>query len=285
MTPGSGPGRSYHAADHDPGEADVSDRPLTKWQVVLADLEDRLASGDIVDRFPTDRELVEHYGVSRQTVREAVRRLRARGIVERHRGRGSFVRPEHLQQPVGTLYSLFREVEDRGHDQRSDVLEFRRCNDGPTAGRLGLPRTADLVVLARVRRVDGIPLAIDTVWLPADVAAPLLDADMSHTALYDGLEERVGVTIDAVEEMIVPVLPEDDVVELLELEEDEAVFRVERRGFHDDRPIEWRITLVRGTRFAFVSTWRRDAAAEQPRFEARGRDGAGGSAAEDPPQQ
>ena len=43
------------------------------WQQVLDDLERRIEAGDIVDRFPTDRELTEHYGVSRHTVREAVR--------------------------------------------------------------------------------------------------------------------------------------------------------------------------------------------------------------------
>ena len=47
-----------------------------KWRQVLEDLERRLADGEIADRFPTDRELVEHYGVSRHTVREAVRHLR-----------------------------------------------------------------------------------------------------------------------------------------------------------------------------------------------------------------
>lgn len=245
------------------------DVPTTKWEAVLVDLEQRLASGDISDRFPTDRELVETYGVSRHTVREAVRRLRARGIVERHRGRGSFVRPEQIQQPVGTLYSLFREVERRGHEQRSEVLEQRTCHHAETARQLGVLRDTELVVLARVRYVDDDPLAMDTVWVPHDVGEPLLDADMTHTALYDELEERVGITIDAAEEVIVPVVPDDDVRELLDLDDDEAVFRIERRGFCEDRPVEWRITLVRGTRFSFVSTWRRGDGTEPLRFEAR----------------
>lgn len=248
----------------------MPDSSPTKWQAVLADLEARLADGEITDRFPTDRELVEHYGVSRQTVREAVRRLRARGIVERHRGRGSFVRPGQLQQPVGTLYSLFREVERRGHEQRSETLELRTCTHADTATRLGLPRDADLVVLARLRLVDDVPLAMDTVWLPGDVGQHVLGADMSRTALYDELERRAGLVIDATEEVIVPITADPDTTELLELDEDEAVFRVERRGFVAGRAVEWRITLVRGTRFAFVSTWQRGAAAEAPRFEARG---------------
>lgn len=247
--------------------SDTGSRPL--WQQVLDDLEERLASGDITDRFPTDRELVERYGVSRHTVREAVRRLRARGMVERHRGRGSFVRPDRLQQPVGTLYSLFQEVERDGKQQRSDVLAFDRRTDPDIARELGLPRSAELIHLSRVRYADDEPLALDDVWLPAELAAPILEADMTHTALYDELAERCGIRVDATEELIEPVIPDDDCRALLGTEAGEALFRIERRGFLEGRLIEWRITLIRGGRFSFVSSWRRDGDSEPLRFEAR----------------
>jgi GntR family transcriptional regulator len=234
---------------------------------VLDDLEDRLASGEISDRFPTDRELVEHYEVSRHTVREAVRRLRGRGIISRERGRGSFVNADVLEQPVGTLYSLFREVEQRGQEQRSEVLELRHCEHAETAARLGLDADAPLVVLARLRLADDHPLAMDTVWLPADVGEALLDVDMRRTALYDELEQRAGITIDQTEERIETVVPDENLRQLLELEDDEGVFRVARLGSSSGRPVEWRVTLVRGGRFAFVSQWQRHGAPTAPRFE------------------
>jgi DNA-binding GntR family transcriptional regulator len=46
----------------EPAEGDAAP-PL--WQQVLDDLERRIDRGEIVDRFPTDRELTEEYGVSR----------------------------------------------------------------------------------------------------------------------------------------------------------------------------------------------------------------------------
>lgn len=241
----------------------------TKWERVLADLERRLADGEIVDRFPTDRELVDHYDVSRQTVREAVRRLRARGIVERHRGRGSFVRPEHLQQPVGTLYSLYREAQRHGHVQRSETFELQENLSPVAAEALGLPPDTTLFMMSRLRRVDDVPLAIDTVWLPQDIGRLLLDADMTYTSLYDELETRAGIQVDATREVILPVTPDQAINEVLELEDREATFRLERTSYVEDRAIEWRISLVRGARFAFVSEWSRDGRPEPPRFEAR----------------
>lgn len=245
-----------------------SDAPL--WQQVLSDLERRIATGEIVDRFPTDRELVEEYGVSRHTVREAVQRLRARGLVERHRGRGSIVRPDQLHQPVGTLYSLFQAVEARGLTQRSEVLELAEVTDADAAAHLGLAADTPLIRLERLRYAGDEPLALDVVWLPADLARPLLDVDWSRTALYDELASRCGIRLTGATEVIEPSLPDADARELLQLDDDEALFRVLRTGRVDDRLVECRIALVRGQRFAFTSSWDRAREVEPVGFGARG---------------
>lgn len=230
----------------------MADTP--KWQQVLTDLEDRIARGEFADRFPTDRELVERYGVSRHTVREAVRRLRTRGVIERHRGRGSFVRGREFTQPVGTLYSLFRAVESTGREQVSDVLAFEEATDEVVAQRLGLEPGAPLVRLERLRSADDEPLALDVVWLPAEIGRPLLDVDFRHTALYDELDRRCDVRLTGGDELIEAVVPDADLRAVLELDPDEAVFRVERRGRVDDRVVEFRVTLIRGRRFSLAAS-------------------------------
>lgn len=235
----------------------MDDAPDTrpKWQQVLDDLEDRLARGDIDQRFPTDRELVEHYGVSRHTVREAVRRLKARGVIERERGRGSIVRRPELVQRLGTLYSLFSAVEARGMPQTSEVVALELAHDEQAAAKLGLESTDELFHLQRIRHADGSPLALDTAWLPPDLGRPLLDVDFTRTALYDELEARVGIRPTAGREEITPLVPDADLRELLELDADEAVLRIVRTSTVGERVVECRITLVRGSRFTLVSSW------------------------------
>lgn len=233
----------------------MSEPPL--WERILHDLERRIASGEIVDRFPTDRELVERYGVSRHTVREAVQRLHARGLVERHRGRGSFVRPDQVRQPVGTLYSLYRAVEDAGLEQRSEVLELDERQDPVAATRLELPPGSPLLYLQRIRFAGQDPLAIDAVWMPAAETRALLDVDWRRTALYDELAERCGIRLTAADELIEPSLPDEQARALLHLDDDEALFRIQRCGRVDERRFEWRVALVRGQRFAFTSSWDR----------------------------
>jgi GntR family transcriptional regulator len=225
------------------------------WQQVLTDLERRIASGDIVDRFPTDRELTEHYGVSRHTAREAVQRLRARGLVDRQRGRGSFLSDGRITQPLGGLYSLFRAVEDQGLPQRSEVLALEVTSDADAATRLGLAPGSELVRVERLRFAADEPLALDSVWLPGDIGRHLLDADLTRTALYDVLRERAGVAISEATETLEPIVPDADARALLRLDDDEALLRVRRLGSSRGRAVECRVTLIRGQRFLYTSTW------------------------------
>lgn len=231
-------------------------RPL--WQQVLDDLERRIASGDIIDRFPTDKELTEHYGVSRHTVREAVQRLRARGLVDRQRGRGSFLNEAVLTQPLGGLYSLFRAVEEAGLEQRSEVLFLGTDRDARAAAHLGLPPRAELVRLERIRYAGAQPLAIDETWLPADIGRGVLGADFSRTALYDVLSELSAVRITAADETITPVVPDAELIAQLALAPEEGLLRVERVAASGERPVEYRTTLIRGERFRYTSSWRAD---------------------------
>ncbi|MFT5223267.1 MAG: GntR family transcriptional regulator [Glaciecola sp.] len=223
------------------------------WQQVLTDLERRIEDGELTDRFPTDRELVDTYGVSRHTVREAVRRLRAQGVIERHRGRGSFLRGREFTAPAGALYSLFRAVEAAGLPQHSEVLSFTTDTDPEAAGHLGLAPDSPLVRLERLRFAGDEPLAMDIAWLPFSVAEPLLEVDFGRTALYDELDRRCGIRLTGGQEIIEPIVPDADLRSTLGLEPREGVFRVERQGRVGDVVVEWRVTLIRGGRFSLVS--------------------------------
>lgn len=229
--------------------------PLPLWAQLEAELRRRLRDGAFAERFPTDRELVETYEVSRNTAREAVDRLCAEGLLERRRGRGTYVRTPEFQQATGALYSLFRSVEAQGVTQTSTVRRLAEVRDPAAAARLELAPDTPLVLLDRLRHAGDEPLALDRVWLPAAVARPLLDADFSHTALYDQLAERCGAVMVGGWERIRPVVPTADERALLDSPADEAAFVIERLGRDEQRPLEWRVSLVRGDRYAFVADW------------------------------
>jgi GntR family transcriptional regulator len=229
--------------------------PVPLWAQVLEDLRERIANGELDDRFPTDQELMAHYGVSRHTARDAARRLASEGLIVRERGRGSMLRRAAFEQPLGSLYSLFQSIEGQGAEQTSVVRTLEVRVDEHAAKRLERSADCPLVHLERVRLAAGQPLAVDRVWLPADVAGPLLGADFTHTALYAELAARCGVRVDAARESIAPVLPDRTERQLLELPARQPCFAIDRRGWWRGGLVEWRRTLIRGDRFRFVADW------------------------------
>lgn len=236
-----------------PGLDRTAGTPL--WAQLLADLRARLAAGEFRDAFPGELALVEHYGVSRHTVREALRHLRAEGTVTAARGRKPRLAPVEVEQPLGALRSLFRAVESAGLEQRSIVRALDVRRDGVVASRMLLEESTPLVYLERVRLAGDEPLALDRVWLPADVAAPLLGVDFTHTALYDELLTHCGLRLTGGREQVRAVVPLRGERALLHVPVGVALLAVERTGCLNGRPIEHRHTLVRGDRFAVTAEY------------------------------
>jgi GntR family transcriptional regulator len=227
-------------------------RPL--WAQLRDDLIARLDAGEFTGAFPGELALVGEYGVSRHTVREALRRLRADGLVTAERGRAPrMAGPTGIEQPLGALYSLFASVEAAGMVQRSVTRRLDIRADGVVAARLGLEESTPLLYLERLRLADEQPLAADRVWLPAALAAPLLHADFGHTALYDELATRCGLRLHGGRERITAIVPTAAERALLGIGAGTAAFAIDRIGCAGGRPVECRHTLVRGDRFSLVA--------------------------------
>lgn len=225
------------------------------WTQLRDDLLLRLEGGEFVDRFPGELELVEVYAVSRHTVREALRRLRQDGLIESSRGRSSVAHPGVISQQLGAMYSLFQELEARGIEQRSELIVADRRTDEEAAARLGLSARTKLVYLERLRLGDDEPIAWDRAWLEPKLAAPLLRLDFTHTGLYDEWQRSAGVRLTGGRERISAVVPSREQRALLKMRRDEAAMLVERTGCLGERPVEFRVTMVRGSRFSFSAEW------------------------------
>ncbi len=225
------------------------------WRQLAEDLQRRLDRGQFADAFPGEVELGLQYAVSRHTVREALRQLRAEGVITTGRGRRSRLAGSDpvIAQPTGIAYSLFSSVESCGLRQTSVVRVLDVRADGVIAPRLGLEESTPLLHLERLRLADGRPLALDRVWLPASIGEPLLDVDFRRTSLYAELA-RTGIPVTGGQETVRAVVPSKAEHDLLGVQPPSAVFSVERTGTSADVPIEWRHTLIRADRFALTSS-------------------------------
>ncbi len=91
------------------------------------------------DKLPTEREMCESFGVSRTALREALRRLSARGLISIHKGSGMYVKEINIEDAVKTLDLYYDLKFDR--NLLTQIIEVRRLFEPEIAGLAALKRT------------------------------------------------------------------------------------------------------------------------------------------------
>ena len=233
--------------------ANVDGLPL--YRRIEADLRDRIRAGELAPgaQVETELELMDRYGVSRATVRQALGGLIALGTLEVRRGLGTYVAAPRFEHTIGGFYSFSREIERHGLQPGTTVLELRTepaADD--VAEALDVATGTAVVSLRRLRLAGEDPLVVETSYLPARRFPGLETVDFSTVRLYDTLMHRYGCRPTRARETFEPVLLTADEAALLDQRRGEPALRVERIAFdQDDVPIEFCRSTVRGDRYRY----------------------------------
>ncbi|MFE2186136.1 GntR family transcriptional regulator [Streptomyces sp. NPDC059455] len=197
------------------------------------------------DKLPSETELVDHFGVSRMTVRNALSLLQQEGLAVSEHGKGVFVRP---RPPVRRLASdrfarrhrdqgkaaFTVEAEAAGSRPEVDNLEVKEERPSQDiSARLGSPRK----VLARRRRylLDGRPVEFATSYLPLDLArnTPIAQPNPGPGGIYARLEE-MGHRLDHFDEEIRARMPSPAEVRSLQLASGVPVIHLVRTAYDSE---------------------------------------------------
>ncbi len=227
--------------------------PLPLWAQLQRDITRRLAAGAFSETFPGEVDLTREYDVSRHTVREALRRLREAGVLDSARGRPTSVRGP-VRRPLGTYAALLHALAREGAVVTAAVVSQGFVKDAEAAAALGVPGTARLVHVERVRHAGGVPLAHERSWLPASVAAPLARADVSGS-LTDALVARCDAPVDAVRERVGATTTTAALRSLLAVPRGVACLTLERTARAAGVVVEHRVAVVRGDRWSPAVDW------------------------------
>lgn len=158
----------------------------------------KLKPGATVD---SERELAKIHQVSLMTARHALAELQREGLVERHRGAGTFVAPPKVH--FNRLTSFTENMASRSLQAKSIILSSMLIKDEhDIAARLGLSGASRLLVLKRLRKAAHEPFALETCYLPAEVFSDIAKARLQQGSLFALLERKHGIALAHADEEI-----------------------------------------------------------------------------------
>lgn len=226
----------------------------------------RRAAGE---RLPSEHELADHYRTSRPTVRRAVARLKAEGLVVTSQGRGAFVRPKpHVRLLVtGSNYRKHRELGlpgfnaqtlEQGQAPGQQLLEVTTVSaPAEVAMRLGIEDGSPVVVRRRVFLADAEPVALCDSYYPAGLAdgTPITQARKIRGGVHALIEDPAGPIRRRIARSIddlVSRMPTPQEAAALRLPQGVPVTRVLRTILDsDDEPVEVQETIAAADRHEF----------------------------------
>jgi GntR family transcriptional regulator len=199
------------------------------------------------EALPGEPALCAHYGVSRGTLRHALQELARAGLIERHQGRGSFVRGPKREGAIAGDYRRFR-AEGPPLDSGCQVISLRRAPAPAEVARiLALPRGGLAWRMERLRTLQGEKAALQTSWLPAGLCPEFDRAQLAKRHLVDILRERWGVEFSHADEYIEPTVADAAIAARLGIAQGTPMFGLERMTYlPNGRVGEYRRAVMRG---------------------------------------
>ncbi len=172
---------------------------LPRWVQVSERLIREIGAGRLPDgaRLLPERDMAAGLGIAVGTLRRALADLEEKGLLDRRQGSGNYVRH---RVGVASIYSMFRlELVAGGGLPTAELIGVERLTKPADAPPFGPSTEAHRI--RRLRRLDGLPVALEEIWLDARHAVELRPEDLSES-LYHSFRAGLGLYIVRVEDRV-----------------------------------------------------------------------------------
>jgi GntR family transcriptional regulator len=198
-------------------------------------------------RMPSEKDISDCFDVSRITARRTLAELAAKGLVVRHRGKGTFVQHGYSREPiVAPLGAMAESLGDLGPDTTLTVLAKRMATPPPELQvAFGVDDGARICQLVRVRSQQGRPFAHYVSWTPAFKASmPRKELEgASRVALF----EKYGLRIARMARFLSAEGAAPDVARALDVSSGKPLLKLVRFSYDADGRLQDHLTALYNT--------------------------------------
>ena len=205
-------------------------------------------------QIPTEEDLSKRFGISKITVRQALRELAGLGYIRREQGRGTFVSRPKLSQGPRELTGFTEEMRRHNLTAHSRVLhQSIREAEEATAAALQIAIGDPVFVLTRLRLANDEPMGVQTSHIPAALVPGLVDERLETGSLYEILQARYGLHPAKAHETHFALLTPPEHAVLLGIAPGSPALGAERIAYlPGGAPFEFVQSIMRGDRYRIV---------------------------------
>ncbi|MBM7586893.1 GntR family transcriptional regulator [Bacillus pakistanensis] len=204
------------------------------------------------EKLPSEFDLSKQLGVSRATLREALRILEEENVITRRHGVGTFVNAKPLfTSGIEQLNSVTSMIKQAGMEPGTIFLSS--STQGPTeedVRRFNFEMEEEVVVIERVRTANGEPVVYCVDKIPARVFPRAFTHE--DNSIFHVLEQEGNRRITHAVAQIEPVGYHDKISPILECEPETAMLVLKQMHFDDfDEPILYSVNYFKADMFSF----------------------------------
>ena len=193
---------------------------------IKEDLLNNIYEGLYKDKIPTEYELSNLYGVSRVTIREAIKELVKNNILEVIKGKGMFVKPITLTPLPGIdkVASFSNILTNKGLKTISNVLELKISSaDNRISKILSVSKGRSIIQFKRIRLIANNIAVLTEAYLKYELCSDLLNVDLNVNELFVSIEKKLGIKIKHINRIIEPALSNPEQSNILIIKENSPI--------------------------------------------------------------
>jgi GntR family transcriptional regulator len=203
------------------------------------------------DMIPPESELIEHYQVSRTTVRQVLDILANEDLIYRRRGRGTFVAQPTVEQGLVRIVNFTEDMRMRRCEPCSKVL-FSGLVPAlqDIAEKLDIEPGEDLALLKRLRLADGEPMGIEESHLVHRYCPDILQGDYVSNSLREALARKYDIRWTHARQSIRAILAPPELADTMGIKSKSPLLFIERVSYSQQGvPIEFLRIYYRADRY------------------------------------